>query len=204
VVLGLDAVRRFARLVVREAEHRERRRKRPGAGVVEGEQADGRPDEAGETLGDHAVEVLGLGDQGPVAADLVKQGEGAHAGLGLLAIPLGQVVEGLEPEEGPHLEDQGPGVHGLAEHVLGAGVEALAHRGRVPEGRQHHDGHRRAVGFPDPGAGLEAADPGQAHVEEHEVGGLPRQDVEGLLPGLRPDGRVPVECPAGPPGRGRR
>ena len=155
-VLGPDHVAdRFARVVGQAVDgqrggHRVRRR------VVERDQADGRADEAGQPLRDHAVELRGLRDERPVAPDLVQQGQVARARLGLSRLGAHLVVQRLEAQEGPHLEDEGGRVDRLLQEVVRARVVALAHGGRIAEGGQHDDGQRGAVGLADARAGLEA------------------------------------------------
>ena len=148
-----------------------RRAHGPRLGIVERDQADGRGDERGQALRDHAVELLGLRDQRPVAADLVQEREVAGVGLRLLAGPHHLVVRALEAQEGPDLEDERRRVHGLAEEVVRPDLVALPDRRGVAEGREHDDGQGGPVHLADARAGLEAGDAGEADVQDDQVAG---------------------------------
>ena len=136
--------------LVRHAVHGERRRHRVRDRLVQDDEAHGGADEAGQPLRDHAVEGLRLGDERPVAADLVEQGQVPGVGLRLLARPHHLVVHALEAEEGADLEDERRRVHGLGEEVVRAHLVPLADGGGLAEGRQHDDGQRGAVDLADP------------------------------------------------------
>ena len=191
-VFGADHVSDPLGDVVGHAVHGERRRHRVGDRLVQHDQADGRADQPGQTLRHHAVEGFRLRDQRPVAADLVKDGQRARALLGLAAAAVALVVQRLEPEEGPHLEDEVRGVDGLLQEVVGSRVVALAHGRGVAERGQDDDGDGRTVDLADARARLEAVEARHAHVEQHEVVGALPQHLEGGLARLRPRALEPV------------
>jgi hypothetical protein len=155
---------------------------------------DRRADQARQPLRQHAVELGGLGDQRPVAADLVQPRQVTRARLSLLAAARELVVRRLQAQEGTHLEDQRRRVDRLVQEVVGAGLVAAPHRDRVAE-RGHHD-HRQvgAVDLADAAAGLETAHPGEPDVEQHEVVAAARERLDAALGRLRPHGRVAVQA----------
>ena len=173
--------------------HGERRLHGAGLRVLEGDADHGRPDEAGQPLGEHAVELEGLGDQRPVAADLVEPGEVPRARLRLLAAAGELVVGRLQAQERADLQDEGGGVDRLVEKVVGAGLVAPAHRDRVAERRHDDHGEIRPVDLAHPRARLEPAHAGQPQVEQDEVEPSLGQHLEPLLRRLRPGGRVAVQ-----------
>ena len=182
------------RPLVGEPVHGERRLHRARLGVLQRDADHGRPDEAGQPLGQHAVELGGLGDERPVAADLVQPREVARARLRLLAAAGELVVGGLEAQERADLQDEGGRVDRLVEEVVRPGLVAAPHGHRVPE-RGHHDhGEVGAVDLPDARAGLEPAHPGQPDVEEHEVEAPAGQRLEPPLRRLGAGGGVAVQA----------
>jgi hypothetical protein len=193
-VLGARHVAERARAVVVQAVDGQRGLHRAAGRVVERDADDRRADQARETLREHAVELGGLGDQRPVAADLVQPRQVARARLRLLAAQRQLVVRRLEPQERPHLQDQGGRVDRLVQEVVGAGLVPAPHGHRVAEGRHHDHRQVRAVGLADPRAGLEAAHARQPDVEQHEVEAACRERVEASLSRLRAVGDVAVEA----------
>jgi hypothetical protein len=102
----------------------------------------------------------------------VELGEVASPRLGLLAALRQLVVQRLEAQERPHLEDEGRGVDGLVEEVVGPGLVASPDRHGITEGGHHDHRQGRAVYLAQPRARLEAAHAGEANVQEDEIEGL--------------------------------
>ena len=92
---------------------------------------------------------------------------------------LGDVLTAAGPaERGPDPGDQLGQVEGLADVVVGAGLEPDHDVHRVGPGREHHD--RDGRGLPDLAADLVAVEPRQHDVEEDEVERVGPEAVEAL------------------------
>ena len=161
--------------------------------ILQGDAHDGGSEKTRETLSQHAAKLRWLGDQRPIASNLVQLREVTRSGLGLLPAALQLVVERLEPEEGPHLENEGGGVHGLVEKIVGSGLVASTDRNGVAEGGHHDHRQGRPVCLPDSLAGLEPVHPGQADVQEDQIESSFGQRLEPLLGRLDARGRVAVQ-----------
>ena len=159
-----------------------------GQGVVEGDRADRGADEGGQPLGDHAVELFGLGDERPVPADLVQERQVPRPRPRRLPVPQDLVVKRLQAQEGADLENEGRRVRRLLEEVVGPRFVSAPHRARVPERGQHDHRQGRPVALADAHAGLEPVHPGQPHVQEHQVEPLLGQPVETGLARFGPAG----------------
>ena len=182
-----------ARLLVGQAVRGQRDLELARLRVDEHHQAHGRPDERRQALRHHPVERLGLGDQRPVAADLVQERQVARPRLRALAVPLRLVVQRLEAQERAHLEDERRVVDGLLQEVVGARLVGLAQRGRLGHAREHQHRQRGSEPRADARAGLDAVDARQAQVQHHQVEPAGVEQLERPLAGVGPLGRMVVQ-----------
>src|SRR5438132_1625309 len=101
------------------------------------------------------------------------------------SLSLDRVVELLDPEQRADAHQQLRLVDRLSEEVVGPGLEALDALFRGVK-RRHHD-HREDPGrwvLADPAADLVAGHTRHDHVEQHQVGLVGGDDLQGLRPGL--------------------